>query len=467
MKKFFWEVTLVFILASLLQAERKPNVLFIAIDDMNDWTGYLQGHPQVKTPNLDRFSEQSVVFHNAHCAAPICNPSRTAVLSGLSPHTSGVYLNGRGHDWDKSEAIRNADPLPKLFKDNGYQTLWAGKIFHTRPNEEAMAKMWDDQTHADGGYGPDSIHDWIPKSATRFKAFDWDEWENPDSDFADVNNTQKIVEFLGRKHDKPFFAAMGFYRPHNPWTAPKRYFEPFPIDQVVLPETIEEDLEDVPEAAIQIRDSAAVHSELVKIGQNKPLVRAYLASIYFMDDLLGQILDALEASDYADNTIVLIWSDHGFNHGEKEIWGKSALWEQTTRCVTMIQTPGGPSWSVAEPVNLIDLYPTLLDLCDLPQPQQTLDGISLKPQLDGVEATRSKPSITWYGADNVAVRSKDFRLVQYFDGSVELYDHRNDPKEWFNLAENPEYSSIVEKLLKEIPSERAKPVGKLPLGQEL
>lgn len=455
-------------LTSPASASEPPNVLFIAIDDMNDWTGYLQGHPQVKTPNLDQFARQGMVFRNTHCAAPICNPSRTAVLSGLSPHTTGVYLNGRGHDWKKSEPIKTAMALPQLFKENGYHTLWAGKIFHGRPKGPALKAMWDDMTHADGGNGPTAINDHVPETATRFKAFDWDEWENPDNDFADVNNTRKVIDFLKEEHAKPFFAAMGFYRPHNPWTAPKRYFSPFPMDQVKLPEAVADDLNDVPAAAIEIRDSAAKHDELVRISQDKPLVRAYLASIYFMDDLLGQILKALDESPYADNTIVVIWSDHGYHHGEKENWGKSALWEQTTRCLLTIRLPHGKSngKSTGTPVNLLDLYPTLVDLCNLPQPTQQLDGLSLKPLLDDPTQTRKIPSITWYGADNVSVRSTDYRLIRYFDGSMELYDHRNDPREWNNLATDPEYKPIIDDLQKAIPQKRAAPVGQLPLGQK-
>jgi len=446
------------LLGSAASAEEKPppNVLFIAIDDLNDWVGFLKTKPQIKTPNLDRMAWTSRVFTQTYCPAPICNPCRTAVLTGLRPSTTGVYENN--NPWARSPQAMAAEALPELFKRSGYTTMWSGKLFHTKPPAARVEAMWDDKRGADGGYGPVSTPRSLPKDIKRPSLFDFGIWDGPDSDFPDVANTNITIERLGKKHAKPFFAVLGLYRPHMPWTAPRRFFDLYPEDEVVIPVLAESELVGLGAYARGLTANPVDHAKLRDGKFWRPLVRAYMASISFTDWNLGRVLDALDAGPNADNTIVVIWSDHGFHLGEKEHWAKYALWEKTTRTPMMIRVPGAAAGPCASPVSLLDLYPTLADLCALAKPKQELEGRSLRPLLEDPASPWPFAALTTYRRNDHAVRTADWRYIRYSDGSEELYKHPQDYLERINLAAKPEHAALKAELAKGFPATNARAV---------
>lgn len=452
-------------MTSQSKSEKDPefNVLFIAVDDLNDYVSLLQDHPGLKTPNLDKFAQSAITFTNAYTAAPACNPSRSAILTGIKPSVSGLYENR--DSFQKSEEAMASVLMPEHFKNNGYRTMWSGKLFHTgdlnssRPGEERMEAMWDDQKGSDGGYGP------FPKENTLYegnKWFSYEEWEGPDRDFPDTRNADLTIKRLQEKHDKPFFMAYGIYRPHTPWTAPKRFFEMYPIEEVKLPEVLENDLDDVPSTG---KKWAARGVDLEKLKETKKWkhsVRAYLASISFMDYNLGRVLEALEKSPYRDNTIVVLWADHGFHMGEKNHFTKFALWEQTTHTLLMARIPGftDKGGERSQPVNLLDIYPTLVDYCNLPPLADQLDGISMRPVIEDGCYKVEKPSITYYVEGSVGMRTEKWRYIHYANGEEELYNSIEDPKEWNNLAGKPEYTEVINRFQKWVPKDAAPHAGK-------
>jgi arylsulfatase A-like enzyme len=439
------------------QEKSRPNVLFIAVDDLNDWVGFLKTHPQVKTPNFDRLAQRSRVFTQTYCPAPICNPCRTAVLTGLRPSTTGVYENS--DPWARSPQALAAETLPELFKRGGYTTLWSGKLFHTRPPAARVAAMWDDQRGADGGYGPAPSPRSLPKEIKRPGLFDFGIWDGPDTDFLDVINSNLTIERLAKKHDKPFFAVLGLYRPHMPWTAPRRFFDLYPEDGIAMPEVTGNELDGLGVYARALSANPVSHAQLRDGKFWRPLVRAYLASISFTDWNLGRVLDALEAGPNASNTIVVIWADHGFHLGEKDHWAKYALWEKTTRTPMMIYLPGGVPGACTSPVSLLDLYPTLVELCSLPAPKQLLEGHSLRPLLDDAQKPWPFPALTTYRRNDHAVRTASWRYIRYSDGSEELYQHPEDYHERTNLAAKPGHSELKAQLADWFPKTNAAPVG--------
>lgn len=446
-------------------AQEQYNVLFIAVDDLNDYVSLLEDYPGIQTPNLDRFAEQAITFTKAYTAAPVCNPSRSAVLTGLSPIVTGLYDN-RDH-FQNSEVAMNATLIPEHFKNSGYTTLWSGKIFHTgrkkyfsRPGNDRMEAMWDDKIGHDGGYGPNAKIPNMPDSIVHPGLFDYEAWEGPDRDFPDVVNTDRTIERLEADYDRPFFMALGLYRPHNPWTAPKRFFDLYPIEELQMPQVLENDLDDIPEIGKRWAKGPVNFHELKKAGKWKPIVRAYLASISFMDYNLGRVLDALEKSKYKDNTIVVLWADHGFHMGEKKHFAKYALWEKTTHTLFMAKIPNGPKGEIREqPVNLVDIYPTLIDYCDLNNVKQELSGVSLRKVIEDKNYEKQTPSITYYKKGSIGLRTDNWRYIQYYDGSEELYDHTTDPREWKNLASNPEFKAVKSDFKKWIPKDIKKAVG--------
>jgi arylsulfatase A-like enzyme len=438
--------------------EKPYNVLFIAIDDLNDYVSLLEDYPGLKTPNLDKFAKTSINFKNAYCAAPVCNPSRTAILTGMSPVNTGVYENQ--DQFKDSEPAMNSTLLPEHFKNNGYRTMWSGKLYHTRPDKERVQAMWDDSEGQDGGYGP-----WpekkMAKDVSRF--FNYKVWEGPDEDFPDITNGDITINRLQQEYDKPFFMVYGLYRPHNPWTAPKRFFDMYPLEEVQLPEVLEDDLDDLGPIARKWADFPIKLDRVKELNQWKPVVRSYLASISFMDYSLGRVLDALEKSPHRDNTIVVLWSDHGFHMGEKNHFAKYALWEKTTHTLLMARIPGETNGGEVrdQPVNLVDLYPTLVDYCSLPSVEQKLDGTSLRQVIEDAGYEREQPSLTYYKKGSVGMRTKDWRYIRYYDGSEELYDRKKDPNEWYNLANDTAYKSIKESFYKWLPGNIVAGVGEL------
>lgn len=439
-------------------APRRPNVLFILLDDMCDWAHYLGGNTQVVTPNLDRLAARGVAFTNAYAAVPFSNPSRTALLTGLFPSTTGVYQNT--HEMDDSEAVRTATLLPEHFHDNGYRTVWAGKIFHTRPGEERLEKMWDDMRWRDGGYGP-----WMKHMERPPQGMDWrgyEAWEGPDTDFPDIVNSGHIVEFLQQEHDKPFFAAMGIYRPHAPYTVPARFYDMYDPDGIELPQVPDDDLDDLPPYALATfyPPVCDVRRELPRWREDgtwRNLVRAYLASVTFADYVVGKLLDALEASPHADNTIVVLLGDNGFHQGQKQRFSKMSLWREACHVPLIVALPGSSGAAVQSPVSLLDIYPTLSSLCGLTTPAG-LEGHDLAPLVKNPSMLWDKPCLSNYIRGNCTVHYKNWNYIRYADGSEELYDTAADEDEHHNLAGKPEHRTLMQSLRQHIPTQWARPL---------
>ncbi|MHC4744923.1 MAG: sulfatase-like hydrolase/transferase, partial [Planctomycetota bacterium] len=343
---------------------KKYNVLFIAIDDLNDWIGCLGGHPDAKTPNLDRLANMGVLFTNAHCSAPVCNPSRASLMTGILPSTSGVYANG--NNW--RQFLPDAVTLPQHFMANGYKAIGRGKIYHGQwPDTNPGA--WDE--YISKGSDPPPLKT-DPRYMNPTGNIEWGPVDGVEEEMDDYKVAMWGAEQLGKEHDKPFFLACGFFKPHLKWCAPAEYFDMFPADKVTLPNIDENDLDDVP-----------------------PVVAGYLACGAFVDRQVGRLLDALETSPHRDNTIVVLWSDHGWHLGEKLHWKKFALWEEATRNVFITVVPGltRAGSKCSRPVTMLDIYPTLIEVCRL-SGNSALEGVSLKPLLKNPNAPWSRPALT-------------------------------------------------------------------------
>ncbi len=456
----------------LMASEAKPSLLFIALDDMNDWTSSLGGYSgKAHTPNLDRLAKMGITFTNAHSPSTVCNPSRTAIMTGLRPSTTGIYNNGQ---WWRP-ALPDVVTMPEYFRKSGYRVEGGGKIFHhtlgNNPPEiwdnyhpQVQDSSWHYDYPVPGQHTPKRGLHWpegFPlnsieevrlgkKPPANYREFDWGPVDKPDLEMGDGQMVRWAVDFLRRAHNKPFFLAAGIYRPHLPWYVPKKYFDLYPLDQIKLPEVKKDDLDDVPAAGRKMAEARLADFELVKkTGKYKEAVRAYLASISFADAMVGLLLDAFEKSSCRDNTIIIVWSDHGWHLGEKGAWHKRTLWERATRVPFFIAAPGItlPGSVCNRPVNLIDIYPTLIDLCGL-KTNTKFDGTSLVPLLEDPEAAWERPSVITCERGNHAVRSERWRYIRYNDGAEELYDCDNDPHEWTNLAEDPKFDSIKQKLAK-------------------
>jgi arylsulfatase A-like enzyme len=419
-----------------------PNVLLIAIDDLNDWVGCLGGHPQVKTPYFDRLARRGTLFANAHCQAPLCNPSRTSILTGLRPSTTGVYALLPG--FRSVPALKDRTTLIQFFKGRGYSTFVAGKIFH-----DGTIKTADRVNEADA-WGDVGRMPYPPRKFVHtpddIKAMDWGIFPNDDREQADWKTADSTLEhFKTLPPDRPFFVAAGFRLPHVPCFASVRWFDLYPTDGLILPPVKDDDRDDVPDFAWRLHWKLPEPrlSWLKSAGQWENLVRSYLATISFMDSQVGRVLDALDASGKADETVVVLWSDHGWHLGEKGITGKNTLWERSTRVPLIFAGPGISKGQVCrQPAELLDVYPTLVDLAG-GTPAADLEGHSLKPQLRDSEAKRPWPAITTHNIGNHSVRSLDHRYIRYADGTEEFYDHRSDPNEWTNLANDSQHRPEV------------------------
>lgn len=436
------------------QQPEKPNILFIAVDDLNDWIGVLGGHPQTETPNLDRLAQQGVLFTNAHCASPLCNASRAALMTGLRPSTTGVYTNRQPFRQARPDAVT----LTQHFREHGYLALGSGKIYHGRyPDPPSWDAYWPSQ------------HDNRPSDPTPSgrplngiagaNHFDWGPVDATNDEMGDAQVADWVSEQLQRDFDQPFFLACGIYRPHLPWYSPPEYFDALPEEsRIALPEVLEDDLDDLPQVARRIAHSGirgSDHREVTEHDQWHAAVRGYLASVRFADAMVGRVLDALQSSQHADNTLVILWSDHGWHLGEKEHWRKFALWERATRVVLMAAGPGIASGKQCDaPVNLLDVYPTLCDLAALPQ-REELEGDSLAKLLQDPEAEWDRPTLTTYRRGEHAVSDRRYRYIRYNNGAEELYDHQEDPHEWYNLADREELAEVKQRLGGWIPDSNA------------
>jgi len=433
-------VSLLLIASSVLAADR-PNVLFIAIDDLNHWVGYLGRNKQAITPNIDKLAARGVSFTRSYCAAPVCNPSRAALMSGLRPGQTGVYDNN--HDWRKSISIDK--PLTTTFRKAGYEVMAAGKIYH---ESYRRAEEWDDYLENEGGMPK------VPKGQSdgvggiKFAALK----DAKDGDFNDWNIVNYCIDQLGKTHDKPFLLGCGIHKPHMPWNVPQKYFDLHPLDQIELPPTTPGDLDDVPAAGVKMAQPDGDHAAILASGRWKEAIQAYLAAASYCDMLVGRLIEALDRSAYKDNTVIVLWGDHGWHLGEKEHWRKFALWEEATRAPLIWIAPGvtKPNSVCERTVDFMSVYPTLLDLCDIARPAH-VEGPSLKPLFVDPLAKWDLPAITTFGFQNHAVRTEGWRYIRYANGDEELYDEATDPYEWVNLASKPEHAAVKAELAKHLP----------------
>ena len=443
--------------AAAAEPAKRPNVLFVAVDDLNDWIGCLGGHPQVQTPNLDRLARRGTLLTNAHCQAPLCNPSRASLLTGLRPSTTGIYALQPG--LRSVAALKDCVTLPQTFGRHGYHTFTAGKVFHDgsippklRPRE---FQVWGDL-----GRVTLPPHKLVETPAP-IRAMDWGIFPDKDEQQADWKIASSAIAHLRKlPADKPFFVAVGFRLPHVPCFATRKWFDLYPDKGLAMPPIKENDRDDVPEFAWYLHWKLPEPrlSWLRKAKQWRSLVRAYLASVSFMDSQVGRVLDALDATGRAENTIVVLWSDHGWHLGEKGITGKNSLWERSTRVPLIFAGPGvAKGAKCGRPVELLDLYPTLVELCGLPA-RPGLEGRSLVPLLKDATAARAWPALTTHNQHNHAVRSEHWRYIRYADGSEELYDHRSDPNEWTNLAKDRKHAAILREHARWLPKVNAAPV---------
>jgi len=442
----------------------RPNVLFLAVDDMRDWVGCLDSYGGVvKTPNIDQLAARGVLFSNAHCPSPKCAPSRAAVMTGLMPSTTGLYANG--HWWYPN--LPDTVTMPRHFQQGGYLVVGAGKIFHHTAGNHPP-NQWDDflpiRFRDDPWFRVSQLNYPWSQSGPFPDAYpfggvvglphenDWGVLPIEDADYDDALTVDYAVRFLETvKPGKPFFLACGLFRPHLPWYVPQRFFDLYPLEEVVLPDVRDDDLADIPQGG---RDFAIDRRKdfltIKKAKSWRRAVQAYLASISYADFQLGKVLDALKKSGEEKRTIIVLWSDHGWHLGEKRHWHKSTLWEEATRVPLIIAAPGYQRGVTSAPVGLIDLYPTLNELCDLPT-IDSHDGVSLVPFLKNPGLRSDRVVVTEFRKGNAAVRSERYRYIRYAGGGEELYDHSSDPNEWENLISVADHRTIADRLARHLP----------------
>jgi arylsulfatase A-like enzyme len=441
-------------------AAGKPDVLFIAIDDQNDWIGHMGGHPLAKTPHLDALAQRGTTFLNAHCQAPLCNPSRASLLLGVRPTTTGIY--GLSPSFRALPQWKDRVTLPQHFKASGYSTRATGKIFHQGTTSGGGGG--GGKAKGKAAKGADAVADFDVRGPTpgigakpekklipptpmgNHPLMDWGVFPHKDEDKGDYQITSWAIEQLTTApKNQPLFLAVGYFLPHVPCYVTEKWYDLFPDSDELLPKVLRHDRDDTP------RFSWYLHWDLPEprlkwveeAGQWRNLCRSYLASTAFVDAQIGRLMEALKASGRFDNTIVVVWGDHGWHLGEKGITGKNTLWDNGTKVPLIFAGPGVKGGQrCMQPAELMDIYPTLIELCGLPK-RNDLEGLSLIPQLRDAATKRERPAITSHNQGNHAIRSERYRYIRYADGSEEFYDHEADPHEWGNLAGNPKYAEAI------------------------
>ena len=491
--------------------QTRPNIVIIVCDDLNDSIVGMGGHPQTLTPNIDRLAARGVTFLNAASNVPICGPSRASMWSGLLPTTTGYYgYNQQVNHWNKNPVIAASTTLFELFTQNGYRNYATGKIHHnghevlsifenpdgypgfgSHPNFGPIPNDGRPENKKDGvlppwmpaglrehgswgdGFGP--IQD-LSKYGDEYgwtmfytgKPWEFREGHNRDL-MPDEIHAQEAVNFLEESHDKPFLLTVGFSRPHSPWYAPQEFFDRFPLEEIELTPILENDVADVSKILSVDQDIAqpwgwSKYQKIINNGGDEQLrkwTQAYLACVAFVDHQVGEVLNALEGSDYSENTIVIFTGDHGYHMGEKEYLFKYSPWEESVRVPLIIaglEAEAGTNCS--QPVSLVDIYPTCVDYAGL-EPAHSLDGYSLRPLLlnphkgswagpaYSLSASASKVNVPKNQPASAAdqhfsLRSERYRYIHCRNGEEELYDHKKDPHEWTNLAAHPEYKSVLQ-----------------------
>jgi len=466
------------------QKFQRPNILFIVSDDLNDWVGCFGGHPQVKTPNIDKLARRGVIFENAYCAAPLCGPSRSAFMTGMQPYSTGLYNNGNSNIQKRKDLIT----MPQYFREEGYFVAGAGKLFHNYKGEYAQS-LFDEYAKRRPfvGGGPfvnpelnselqNPVHivdredgklkavlplNGMPndRSYNKRNTFDWGPVDVTDDEMEDGNIASYIINKLKQKYDKPFFLGAGFIRPHQPLFAPRKYHKLYPVESVILPKITENDLDDVSQTAKDFGRLAATsgtHKTVMKYGQWKNAVSSYMACVSFVDAQIGKILNALDQSDYANNTIIVFLGDNGWHLGEKEHWGKWTGWELAFRVPLIIVPP--KAWETTtgkrvenSVVSLIDIFPTLIEMTK-GRKKLNLDGRNVAPLFERDEISYFQdPVVTTFGYGNNTVITDKWHYIHYFDGTEELYNLDNDEEEWENLIRNSKLSGVIENLKQNLP----------------
>lgn len=442
-----------FSMAGLSGKDQRPNIIYIPADELMNWVGYLDAFPgysgEVHTPNLNRLAERGLIFTKAYCNAPACSPSRASFLSGLQPSTSGAYYGEKFR-----EIMPEVVTLPQYFKERGYYTVGAGKIFHSFKSEDP--KSWDDylaskpepQLHPypEPKVSDHGDHQWAPLTGM------------VEEDLADYKSVSFGIELLKKDLIRPFFLGIGFIKPHHPWVVPQKYFDLYPLDEIKRPQVLADDLSDLPPYGrfyADIRKQLS-HYAILEHDQWDKAIRGYLASVSYMDAQLGRLLDALDASSHRDNTIIVLFGDNGMHFGEKSHWTKWALWEQATNVPLIIVAPdvAKPGSRSDSPVGLVDIYPTLVELAGLPA-NPANEGESLVSILKNPSHQRSEPVLMTFGEGSHAIRDTRWRYIRYRDGTEELYDHSNDRHEWHNLASNMRHRAVMDRLAQFMPTANA------------
>ena len=429
-------------------ADVRPNVLFIAVDDLNHWVTHLDRNQQAKTPNIDRLAQMGVTFTHAYCAVPACEPSRAALLSGRRPWTTGCYKNG--DQWKRFQ--KPGEGLSAQFLKGGYHVAGAGKIYHSMTYHR---EEWTDYLSKAGlslnGPGVRKMHGFHePMHHDLF-----------DDDLMDWHTVDYCVKQMQQSGDQPFFVACGLYKPHLPFAVPRKYYDLFPLDTIQLPPHQKDDLIDLPAAGVRIARPNADHKKFLKSGRWKAAIQSYLATCAYTDMNIGRLLDGLKATGKQHNTIIVLWGDHGWSFGEKQHWRKFALWEETTRMPFIWVAPGitTPGTSCDRTVDLTSVFPTLCELTRLPLPEH-VEGHSISSLLRDPKSEWRRPAITTHRYQNHAIRTEDWRYIRYADGSEELYDEAADPYEWTNLAQQSQYASVRKELAAWLPTTSVAPLKK-------
>ncbi len=465
-------------------ADNRPNVLFLAVDDMNDWIGCLETTPHAITPNIDRLAQRGVNFTNAHTAGVFCAPSRAAIFSGQFASTTGCY--------ETPYYFANHPEIESLqvsFAKAGYTTLGAGKLFH-HPAGAIDQRGWSEfflrnQIQRESGWPLESWSEETPvpqpfpasiyNKGQKFKAGLFLEWggipNDKEGEMADTIRVNWAVEQLQKKHDTPFFLACGLYAPHFPNYCPQKYFDLYDSADIELPPMRDDDLVDLPPKIRRKWENRKRqhHVKLVELDAVDDAIHGYLACISYADAMLGRVLNALSSSPYADNTIVVLWSDHGYHHGEKGNWGKHTLWERTSNVPFIWAGPGvAESAKTDVTASLIDIYPTLIEMCDLPKPQQRLEGYSLAATLKNPSAAMDRDVfLPFINPGEYAIISRKWRYITHGEDGEELYNVREDPNEWNNLALDDKYAAVKTRLRKSAPDSFAAPEPKFNTRKDL
>lgn len=447
----------------------KPNVLFIAVDDLNAWIGPMQPQKKVITPNLNRLASEGVLFTNAHCASPSCSASRIAIMTGRSPLNTGMTQNVTSAPvspvWRLFPLLKDAETLPEFYKRQGYSVKGGGKIFHGvqyHPYEENDPAIWDEffpsktrqipeQPVPPFDYGQKNKAEGRPA-----KYLDWTPLKVDDKEMSDYKVVDWALSELGKEHDKPFFLAVGIFRPHVPFHVPEKYYDLYPDESLTIPKGY-------PNGAnppLTVTSNSVIgkfgfdeYQWAKRTGHTKDVMRGYLASVTFSDVMIGRLMDGLRNSPYAENTIVVLWSDHGWHLAEKERFSKFTLWREATQVPLIIKVPGMTKGNSVckRPVNLLDVYPTLAEICGV-KPLTPTDGVSLVPWLRNPKLPKETPSII-VGPEpgSWAVVTDRFRYIRYFNGMEELYDHKKDPLEYFDLSKDKAYNHVKEYFKDSVP----------------